>query len=777
MLASVKWINEYTDISEVNINDFSKEMTMTGTMVEKITNYSDINSGVVIGKIKEIKKHENSDKLSILKVDVGEELTIVTGATNVVDNAYVVVATVGAKLGDKEIVKSNLRGVDSEGMLCSYEELGFNKSVISKEDEVGVIILNGDYNVGDDFFKATDLDSSSVEFELTFNRPDCMSMMGLSYEAMATFDKEMKPFEKYDGEIGSSFNIKTDKSVCSTYLAIKLDNVNLRQSPDFIKHKLMLSGIRPINNVVDLTNYIMLETGNPMHAFDFDKLGSDIEVRRAENQKFTTLDDVQRELTPDDIVITSSGEVVAIAGVMGGKNTEVDENTKNILIEIANFDKDLIRATAKRLALISESSQRFQKGLDNSRALMAAKRVLDLQESFGINADFKGVSGVFTDDKEVTIDLRVDRVNSLLGTLLSSADIKEILEKLWIKCEGDDVISCTVPTFRGDLIKEVDLIEEVARIYGYNNIVSEPLVPVKAKELTSYYSFEYRLRDALWARGVSEMLNFSFVSKSSIEKLGIDSEKSFKLINPLGEEFSYMRPTLILNAIEILKKNERVNNRNVRLFEVGNIFSDKFDLNEKRMMSIACYDNIDFLSLKGLIEDVLEEAGIEKIKYKRSTNKYFHPGRSASMYVDNALIGEFGEISPFIKEEFGLKNTLYLAEIDLGEASKFYKDLSSYEVVSPYPSITLDISLMVPSGVTHEMIEYTIVSNGGKYLRNVELFDIYVGDDFDEGYRALAYKMEFNSKERTLTDDDILPMYDKIVLELNTSLNVNRRDQ
>ncbi len=747
MLASVKWINEYTDISELNISDFARQMTMSGTMVEKITNYSDVNSGIVIGRIKEIKKHDNSDKLRIVTVDVGEDLTIVTGAPNVQLDAFVALAIVGATLGDKEIVKTNLRGVDSEGMLCSYEELGFSKSVISKEDEGGI------------------------------NRPDCMSMMGLSYEAMATFDKKMTPFEKYTGEIGTDVKIVTDKDICSTYLAIRLDNVTITESPDHVKHKLMLSGIRPVNNVVDLTNYIMIETGNPMHAFDFDKLGSTIEVKRAKNEKFTTLDSMQRELTEDDIVITSNDSVVALAGIMGGQNTEVDTSSKNILIEIANFDKDMIRSTSKRLSLISESSQRFQKGLDNTRALIAAKRVIDLQEKFGINAIFNGVSGVYTEDKEVCIELRGTRVNSLLGTALTSDEIKGILEKLWIECEGGEVLKCTVPTFRSDLVQEVDLIEEVARIYGYNNIASKPIIPVKAKELTKYYSFEYRLRDALWARGISEMLNFSFVSKSSIDKIGLDSEKSFQLINPLGEEFSYMRPTLLLNAIEILKKNERVSNRRVRLFEVGNIFSDTFDLNEKRMMSIACYEDIDFLQFKGLIEDVLEETGLISIKYKRSENKYFHPGRSASMYLDHVFIGEFGELSPFVREEFGIKNTLYLAEIDLGEASKFYKDVSNYELVSAYPSITLDISLMVPKGVTHEMIEETIKTNGGKYLKDIELFDIYVGEDFKDGYRALAYKMEFNSKDRTLTDDDILPMYDKIVLELNNSLNVNRRDQ
>ncbi len=777
MLASVQWINEYTDISEVTISEFANKMTMSGTMVEKITNYSDRNTGILIGRIKDIKKHDNSDKLRIVTVDVGKDLTIVTGAPNVERNAFVALAVVGATLGDKEITKTTLRGVESEGMLCSYEELGFNKSVISKDDENGIILLKGDYRVGDDFFKATGLDASSVEFELTFNRPDCMSMMGLSYEAMATFDKNMKPFESYKGTIGTTCSITTDNDICSTYLAIRLDNVTIKESPDDVKHRLMLSGIRPINNVVDLTNYIMIETGNPLHAFDLDKLGSAIEVKRANSCTFTTLDGVERKLTEEDIVITSDNEIVALAGIMGGQNTEVDHSSKNILIEIANFDKDRIRATAKRLSLISESSQRFQKGLDNARARLAAKRVLDLQEHFGIDASVNGVSGVYTEDKEVSIELRVQRVNAVLGTSLSPNEIKTILNKLWITCEGSDVLQCTVPTFRGDLVKEIDLIEEVARLYGYNNIASNPLIPVKAKELTPYYRFEYQLRDALWARGVSEMLNFSFVSKSSIDKMGLASEQSFQLINPLGEEFSYMRPTLLLNAIDILKKNERVNNRNVRLFEVGNIFSDTFDLNEKRMMSIACYDDMDFLQFKGLIEDVLEEAGLVGMKYKRSDNAYFHPGRSAGMYLDHTKIGEFGELNPFVREENGIKSTVYLAEIDLGVASTFYNDRSSYEIVSAYPSITLDISLMVPPDVTHEMIEETILSNGGQYLKEVELFDIYVGSDFKPGYRALAYKMAFNSKERTLTDDDILPMYDKIVLELNNSLNVNRRDQ
>lgn len=768
------FIEEYVDLSLVDTKEFNEKMIMTGTMVEKVENISNVNTNIVIGKILNISKHPDADKLVVLNVDIGEKTQIVTGAKNIKENDYVVVAKVGAKLSNGlKIKKSKLRGVESNGMLLSYEELGFNKSVINKDFEDGVIILNKEYSLGSDFFKELKLDSDIIEFEITFNRPDCQSVFGLSKEVSATFDLDFKDENKEIEYIKSDIKIKKDINVCTSYIAVELNDINIKRSPDWLELRLMSMGLRPTNNLVDLTNYLMVLTGNPIHAFDSEKIKDEIVIDLSkEGEEVRLLDDKLVKL--DNDIVIRSGEIVALAGVMGGANSTIETTTKNTVIEIANFNKNYIRNTSKRLNIKTEASKRFEKGIDNSRSIYALNKLVKLLKLFEIDYKEFKVSKSVEKDKEVLIDLRIERLNLVLGTDIKEEKAIDILAKLGIERIKD--LTFKVPSFRLDLLKEIDLIEEVARIYGYNNIESVLDKIEIANKVDPYEEFKFNLRDILWSLGVSEMINYSFVSPKWVTNMGLSSDNAINLVNPLGEDYSQMRPSLIVNAIEVLKRNERLFRKNVRFFEIGNIFHNHNGYNQREMLVICGYQNLNYYSFKGIIENILEYFSVENFRYiPNESNEFFHKIKSASLIIEDEVIGHFGKISPFIKKEVDLINDAFFLEIDLIKLFEKIELELNYKAVSIFPSINLDISVLVNKDITHYEIEKVIRENGGKYLKDIKLFDVYIGEDFQKDLKSMSYSMLFNSDEKTLKDEDVLIYYNKVLKELETKFNAIRR--
>ncbi len=780
MKLPIDWLNDFVNCKDIEISEFAKKMTMTGTKVEQIIDYDQAKDKLVIGKILSLRPHPNADKLQILEVDVKISVKqIVTGAKNVFEGAMVVVALDGAKLANGiKIKKSKLRGEVSEGMLCSYEELGFNKNVIPKDAEDGVLILKGNYSIGDHFFKALGLSYPTVEFELTFNRPDCLSVLGLSYEAAVTFNRKRKFLNTYRDSYPSSVELDIDKDVCSAYFLLECEKVNIKPSPEWIQLRLMASGVRPVNNLVDLTNYVMLETGNPIHAFDHDDLNSRIiRVKRAKNdEKFITLDSQPRVLNSSDIVICDDDKSVALAGIMGGENSQVKETTTKTFIEVANFDKDVVRSTSSRLKLRTESSMRFEKGVDTYRTLVAVQRIIDLLDVFELNAKVVAVSSYIENFTNDYVELRPERVNEVLGTEISKEEIISIIKSLEIEVIEDDALKCKIPTFRKDLQIEQDLIEEVARIYGFDKIVSKIPKILAQAYMPSKLRFRNDIRDILWACGVDEMVNYSFVSEDSIKSLHID-KSPIELINPLGADYAKMRPSLLVSALDVLRYNERVFNEDVLYFEIGNVFYEEIEDYQRESLSLAGYgSNLDFFKFKGIIETLVQNMGFKGVEIrKNTTNKLFHTHRSADLLVGGEYIGTFGELSLYIKEELKLNHRCYLAEFDIDKLFECPRKITKYEKISKFPSITRDISIVVNEDITHSQIVEVMEKAGGNLLRNVEIFDTYRSQEIGENKKSVSYSMSFMSNEKTLTDEEIEPIYESIREALLNKLGAVRR--
>lgn len=787
MYVPIKWLKDYIDLDE-DIKTLADKLSDSGSHVESIITRSEGIEGVYTGKIIEIKKHPDADKLVVCKVNFKDkDLQIVTGAKNVFEGAIVPVALDGAKLHNGIEIKSGLlRGVESQGMMCSLEELGYDVSVIPKEARNGIFIFPKNTEVGADVIELLDLNEPIIEFEITPNRPDCLSIIGMALETAATLDKKIKrpsvEVKNAKGNIKDFLeDIQIDTPNCYRYYSRVLSDIKIEPSPLWMQNYLMAAGVRPISNIVDLTNFIMLELGTPMHAFDLDSLkNKKVVVREArDGEKFKTLDGKERDLKSGDILITDGEEIIGLGGIMGGLDSEINENTKNVLIEGACFNEDNIRKTSKRLNLRSEASGRFEKGLDPNLCEISVNRMCHLAQALNIGNVIDGHIDVYKNKvEEKVIELSKEKNNNLMGIELSTEEIASILQRLEIKCQiNGDIISAKVPTFRRDINIAEDLIEEVARIYGYANIEKKPLRgELSVGSRPHYREIEIRIKNFLTGLGYNEFMTYSFVSPTIFDKLNIDKDDPIRdtlnILNPLGEDYSIMRPSLIPSMIDALSKNAARFNENVAGFEIGNTFfkTQKELPEEKLKLVMGFYDIGDFYYLKESIEKILWNVGLSGFTYKRIKKSYLHTGRCAEIFYKGHSLGILGEVHPLVLKNYSMKKKVYVAELDFDFITENSINNYTFKELFKYPSIKRDFAFVMDRDIEASQIEKIAKDNGKDLLESFKVFDIYEGDNIEKGKKSLAFSLVFRSKDRTLTDDDISTISENIVKAIEKQL-------
>ena len=799
MKASIEWLKEYSDI-DVDTLKLGDILTMTGSKVETIEQRGKDIKNVVVGKILEIKKHEDSDHLLITKVDLGNEIVqIVTGANNIKENDIVPIAKDGSELpGGVKIKKGSLRGVESCGMMCSVGELGLDIADYPGQIEHGIMILDKSFekDLGKDIVKVLNLEEDIIDFEITPNRPDCLSIEGLGRETAVSLGKEFKNPRKNIDDLkvvdkkeleGLTVDIEAP-DLCYRYIARVVKNIKIGQSPDWMKRRLKACGVRSINNIVDITNYVMLEMGQPMHAFDINSIeGKHITVRRAKNgEKIITLDEEERELNSDDLVIADDKKAVAIAGVMGGMNSEIEKDTKTVVFESASFYGGNVRKTAKKVGLRTESSSRFEKGLSTENALRAINRAVELVELIGAGEVVDGKIDVYPTKQKINkIKLDYDRINSLLGTNIPKEEMISILEKLDIKVENDVAIA---PYFRMDLEFLADIAEEVVRFYGYDKlettlIKADTTIGVLNKE----QKIEKNIKQVLVNNGLSEIYTYGFVSERDLEKSNIDKEiinQSITILNPLSDEYKLMRPSTLPSMMQILSLNDNKKNQNVKLFDIsrnyknvnGEVEKGEVPLQEN-ILTIGMYGkDVDFYTLKGLIENVLEASNINRFDIEKETNNgSYHPGRCANIKVGIDVIATIGEVHPEVLNNYDIEKRVYVAEVNITKLTKYSKSNKKYVEVPKFPAVERDIAIIVDEKVEVGQIEKIIIKKSKKWLEEVKLFDIYRDEKLGENKKSVAYSLIFRDKNKTLSDQEINTTMESIITELEKTLGAELR--
>jgi phenylalanyl-tRNA synthetase beta chain len=789
MKVSYKWLKDYVDI-DISAKELGSRLTLSGSQVEEIVTTGDKIKNVVTGKITKIEKHPDADRLNVCQVNIGEEeIQIVTAATNMKEQDIVPVALHKSILADgSEIKKGKMRGVVSNGMFCSEQELGL------AETAYGLMILPESTPIGKDIKEVLGLSNSVIDFEITSNRPDCLSMIGMARETAATLGTKYRmPNLNYTSK--NSSNIKDELKVeikdglCRRYIAKKIKNIKIAPSPAWMQESLNDSGVRPINNIVDITNYVMLELGQPMHAFDArDIRDNTIIVERAKaGEKFTTLDGIERSLNNDVLCIKDGEGTVGLAGIMGGLNSEVKDDTTEVVFEFANFDGTNIRVSSKALGLRTEASSRFEKDLDPNLAEVAMKRACNLVEELGAGEVTEGTIDIYENpvvSKKLTVSAKW--INEFLGTALSTAQMKEYLDRLELltEVEGDN-LNITAPTFRSDINIREDVAEEVARIYGYNNVPATLNNVVSTKEPKSKKQMLDDLTvEAMINAGVSQSISYSFVSPKVFDKINVPKDSELRNVvtikNPLGEDYSIMRTTMLSSMMESLARNYSRNNEEARLFEVGRVYIPNEDPNklpeEVNMLVIGMYGKVDYLDLKGTVEILLDSLGIERIDLQRETeNPSYHPGKTAAMYIKKNLLGKFGEVHPNVTENYNIETSCYLAEINLDELYKYAKLDKKYSPLPKYPAVTRDMALLVDDEVLVKDIEDIISKQGGNLVEAIKLFDVYKGKQIPEGKKSIAYSVTYRNREKTLKDEEVTKVHDRILKTLEVKLNAQLR--
>ncbi len=794
MLVPLKWLRDYVDI-DIDTQEFADMMTMTGSKVEKVDFFGKETNGVEVCKILEIEQHPDADRLKVTKVEVanGEILQIVTNATNIKVGDYVPVARIGAVLpGDFKIKKGKLRGVLSEGMFCGAEELTIPSAFVEDHKKDGIYILDhqDSFELGMDVRDVLGINDALIEFEITSNRPDCRSIIGIAREAAVTLGKELKypeiKVQACDEEMSFEIDIQTD--LCKRYCGRVVKDVKVGPSPYWMQRKLIEAGMRPISNIVDITNYVMLELGQPLHAFDLDDIKyNKMTVKMAEEgEKFTTLDGVERTLTSDMLVIGNQDKTLDLAGIMGGENSEIKDTTTSIFIEGASFAKENIRATSKKLGLRTEASSRFEKGIDINLAEEAVNRACQLIEELGCGTVLNGMLDYYPQKEEVQkVTVNPVRINKLLGVNVPMDQFINILESLEFKCNlvSSEVLELEVPTFRLDITEDADILEEIARIYGYDNIPSASLEGnATAGVKTDKQKFIDNVKSNSIACGLNEILTYSFVSPRGVDKINLpadDEKRNFvKIMNPLGEETSVMRTTLIPNMLDVISTNISHKVEEVSAFECGNTFIPQEGLPiETKKYCVGMYGKeVDFFVLKGVIESVLNNVGLKGYEIEpETTNLTFHPGRCAKIVYNNIYIGTFGELHPDVIEKYNLGQRVYVAEINIDTVFENLNLTKSYNPLPKYPSTSRDIALIVKDEVFVKQIEDIIKANGEDLVESYKLFDVYKGAQIEEGHKSIAYSITYRSKDKTLTDEDVAKVHEKILSELSEKLNANLR--
>ncbi|MDD2956174.1 MAG: phenylalanine--tRNA ligase subunit beta [Oscillospiraceae bacterium] len=770
MNLSMRWLSDYVDI-KMSPRAFSEAMTMSGSKVEGYEVEGAEIDKVVVGRVLSVEKHPDAEKLVVCQVEVGAEtpVQIVTGATNVHAGVMVPVALDGSTLpGGKQIKKGKLRGVESNGMMCSLGELGLTAHDFPYAIEDGIFLLEEDCQPGEDIRSAIGLNDTCVEFEITSNRPDCLSVIGLAREAAVTFGK---PLNLHTPSVSAGVeDIKQYLSVevqnpqlCQRYMARMVKNIKIEPSPRWMRERLRASGVRPINNIVDITNYVMLEYGHPMHAFDYQYVkGGKIIARNAKpGETITTLDGVVRELTPDMLVIADEKDPSAVAGVMGGEYSGINENTNTIVFEAACFLGSSVRITSKKLGLRTESSGRFEKGLDPNTCLPAIQRACELVELLGAGEVIGGMIDVDHSAHEpVKILLEPEWTNRFLGIDLPRAEMVRILEELKCKMDGDNII---VPSFRADLQHKADIAEEIARIYGYDKIPVTAIRGVAAGGLTDYQKFERTISNTLLAQGCSEVATYSFISPKYYDKirLPLDSKlrNSVVITNPLGEDTSVMRTIAIPSMLEVLSRNFNNRNPEASIFEIATEYiptkPDQLP-EENPVVLIGMYGaSTDFYSIKGIVEELLKVLGIDGLDVQaESSLPYYHPGRCARLLVGEEELGTVGEVHPLVADNYGISTRAYVARLDGNILFQHANSEKAYHSLPKFPASTRDLALLCDEDVPVLFIEKAIRQGVGKVLEKIQLFDIYRGQQVPEGKKSVAYTISMRAADRTLTDEE-----------------------
>ncbi len=775
MNLSMKWLSDYVTL-DTTVKDFCAAMTMSGSKVEVATEEGSEIKNVVVGKLLSVVPHENSDHLVVCQVDVGQEqpIQIVTGAPNVKAGDIVPVALCGAELPNGvKIKKGKLRGVESNGMLCSLGELGLTVHDFPYAIADGIFLIQEDCQIGQDIHEAIGLNDTSVEFEITSNRPDCLSVTGLAREAAATYHVPLnlkKPtFQGIDGNIQDALQVEIqNKEKCPRYAAGIVKNVKIAPSPRWMRERLRASGVRPINNLVDITNYVMLEYGQPMHAFDlrYVKDGKIVVRNAAEGETITTLDGVTRTLSPEMLVIADAEKPIAVAGVMGGEYSGIMEDTNTVVFESAYFEPVQVRRTAKKLGMRTDASARYEKGLDPEGCLRTLERAFELVELLGAGEPVRTHIDLNYNEKQRNrIPFDPEWINKFLGTDISREEMCDTMKMLEIEVDGDICIS---PSFRIDLERPADLAEEVARIYGYNNIPSTVIKGVANASLTPKQKFRRTLENATVAVGCYGILTYSFISPKYFDKIALPADSSLRktvvISNPLGEDTSVMRTTTLPSMLETLSLNYKNRNAAVALYEIGKEYlptaPDKLP-EEPDRLTIGMYgDDADFFTLKGMVETILETAGLHDCTYKAcSTDAPFdeicalHPGRSAVIYAGETPIGYLGEVHPTVQKNYEIGTRTYVAKLLIDEMQPLAQTEITYQPLPKFPAITRDLSLVCADEVPVGDLQAAMKNAVGSILEQITLFDVYKGEQIAAGMKSVSFSIRMRSHEGTLTDE------------------------
>jgi len=789
MKLSINFLKDYIDLDEnIDVKKLAEDMTNAGNEYDEATKLINATK-LIIGEVKECVDHPDSDHLHCCKVDVGSEiLDIVCGAPNVRAGLKVIVAQDGAQLPGGKITKCLKRGVESNGMICSLAELGLESKFLREEDKAGIHELPIDAPIGEDPIAYMKLDDSVIDFDLTANRGDLLSILGMAYEIGAIYNKKVKDIDlshKENGEnINDTFNVKVNTENCSIFLAKKVKNVVIKESPDFIKNRLIASGIRPINNVVDISNYVMLETGQPLHFYDADCLKDCLEVRMAnEGEKLTTLDNIERILKTEDIVISDGEKAIGLAGVMGGLETEITDKTKNIIIEAAIFDSVKVRRTSNSI-LRSEASNRFEKGLDSNRTYMAIERSCNLLEKYA-NAEVVGNLAKYdtTNKEDKSIDITARNINNILGMQIEQAEIINVFERLgFTSTVNGEIITVKVPKRRIDIDIKEDLIEEVGRIYGVNNIKGK--LPDIAPKKGSYDKTSRQIRNKMVDLGLNETLSYVLVPEADAKMFTKDDYESVKLLAPLSEDKNTLRHSVAVALYKIYEYNKARNNKDVSIFELGKAFQKKGDeyTETQKLAALMTGDyytgiekrKVDFYVIKGVAEEILDYLGYSgRYSFVRDNNKIadqMHPGQSAIISVNNDVVGFIGKVHPKVETE-----DVFILEIDLDKLLAKKVGKMKYKEISKFPNIKKDLSIVVDKKISAQEIGMKIKKAAGSLLESQEVFDVYTGKGIDEDKRSISFSLTFGKQDRTLTDEEINEVMNKIIAGLEKDIKAELR--
>lgn len=787
MKVPVKWLKDYVNI-DISAQELGEKMTLSGSMVEEIIETGEVIENVVTGRIVKIEQHPDAEKLVVCLVDIGKEelLQIVTGAKNMKENDIVPTALHGSTLaGGLKIKRGKLRGVVSNGMFCSEEELG-----IAGDNPIhGLMILPEGTSIGKDIKQVLNLNSVVLDFELTSNRPDCVSIIGIARETAATLnEKYVMPAFDYiptsNEKIEDTLKVEVRDKLCNRYMARAVNNIKIKPSPGWMQDRLLEAGMRPINNIVDITNFVMLEMGQPMHAFDRREISTNhIVVERAnEGEEFTTLDSSKRILNTNVLNIKNGETTIGIAGIMGGLDSEIKEDTSSIIFESANFDPVNIRISSKLLGLRTEASARYEKGIDPNLAQLALDRACNLISELNAGEILDGTIDIYPERVDPhTMEVDINWVNSFLGTQISGEAMRDYLNRLELCSEiKEDKLIINVPTFRSDINIREDIAEEIARIYGYNNIPTTLIRAVSSKGGKSpKQQLDDKVIETMIASGINQSISYSFVSPKVFDKIKLPEDSplrnTVKIRNPLGEDFSIMRTTAIPSMLESLARNYSRNNEEARLFEIGKIYIPTEDENmlpeEINILTIGMYGHTDYFHLKGVVENILDALAVEHCSYVReSENASFHPGKTATIMIRNQNAGVLGEIHPDATENYEIGVECYIAELNMDILYKNAQPSKGYVPLPKFPSVARDLAMLVDDNVMVQEIEKIIAKQGGKLVETIKLFDVYKGKQIPEGKKSVAYSIIYRHKDKTLIDEEVNRTHEKITKALEAKL-------